>query len=94
MLDLNNLIAPGSGFTLECAEGISDTGYITGWGATPSGTTHAFLLVPAAVPEPSGLALLGTGTVGLLVCRARRRSRACALRRAGGSVSAVGRRGS
>jgi hypothetical protein len=30
VLDLNDLIAPGSGFTLEVAFGISDTGYITG----------------------------------------------------------------
>ena len=37
MLDLNSLIAPGSGFTLVSAYGISDTGYITGYGVTADG---------------------------------------------------------
>ena len=73
MLDLNDLIAPGSGFTLVQANGISDTGYITGFGKAPNGRTHAFLLSP--VPEPSALVLLGTGAVALLVCGARRRAR-------------------
>jgi probable HAF family extracellular repeat protein len=63
MLDLNSLIAPGSGFTLVRANGISDTGFITGYGTAPDGQTHAFLLTP--VPEPSGLVLPGTGAVGL-----------------------------
>ena len=53
MLDLNSLIAPGSGFTLTGVSGISDTGYITGSGTAPDGHTHAFLLTPLAlVPEP------------------------------------------
>ena len=37
MVDLNNLIAPGSGFTLVVAFGISDNGYITGYGETADG---------------------------------------------------------
>jgi probable HAF family extracellular repeat protein len=73
MLDLNDLIAPGSGFTLQYASGISDTGYITGYGMAPGGQRHAFLLTP--VPEPSGLVLLATGAVGLLGYRAWRRTR-------------------
>ncbi len=73
MLDLNDLIAPGSRFTLESAQGISDTGYIAGYGIAPNGQTHAFLLTP--VPEPAGLVLLGTGTVALLAYTARRRAR-------------------
>jgi probable HAF family extracellular repeat protein len=43
MLDLNNLIAPGSGFTLTEANGISNNRYITGIGTTSDGHEHAFL---------------------------------------------------
>jgi len=73
MLDLNSLIAPGSGFALQWATGISDTGYITGFGTTSNGQTHAFLLTH--VPEPAGLVLLGTGAVALLGYMAWRRAR-------------------
>jgi probable HAF family extracellular repeat protein len=79
MLDLNNLIAPGSGFTLEVARGISDNGYIVGFGTAADGNQHAFLLIP--VPEPAGLVLLGTGAVALLGYAARRRARTRAGRR-------------
>ena len=74
MLDLNSLIAPGSGFTLVPAYGISNTGYITGNGFASDGSAHAFLLIPAAVPEPAGWVLLGTGALALLACAARRRT--------------------
>jgi hypothetical protein len=65
--------AIGSGFTLLSANGISDSGYITGQAFAPDGQTHAFLLTP--VPEPAGLVLLGTGAVALLGYRSWRRAR-------------------
>jgi probable HAF family extracellular repeat protein len=71
MFDLNDLIAPGSAFTLGVAYGISDNGYIAGTGIAPNGQTHAFLLTP--VPEPAGWVLLGTGAVALLGYTMRRR---------------------
>ena len=45
MHDLNDLIAPGSGWTLEEARGINDGGQIAGWGRH-GGKEHAFLLTP------------------------------------------------
>jgi probable HAF family extracellular repeat protein len=48
MVDLNNLIPPGSGFTnLESAVGINDAGQIAGYGQFGDGVYHAFLLTPA-----------------------------------------------
>jgi hypothetical protein len=73
MFDLNDLIAPGSGFTLVSAQAISDTGYIAGFGTTAEGETHAFLLT--TVPEPSSRVLLAIGAAGLLGYTARRWSR-------------------
>ena len=72
MEDLNNLIAPGSGWTLEVAEGINDSGQIVGWGTT-GGQTEAFLLTPT--PEPSSLFLLTAGAVALIGYRWRRRGK-------------------
>jgi len=46
MTDLNTLIAPGSGWILRSASGISDGGQIVGMG-TLNGVTRAFLLTPS-----------------------------------------------
>ena len=51
MKDLNSLISPGSGWTLQEAHGINDSGQIVGWG-TFNGQTHAFLLTPSGVTPP------------------------------------------
>jgi probable HAF family extracellular repeat protein len=64
MLDLNSMIPASSGWQLTEACAINDHGWIVGAGFNPSGQDHAFLLTP--VPEPSTLALLAAGAIGLL----------------------------
>ena len=46
MTDLNSLIPPNPGFTLAVAFGVSDTGFITGYGRDTTGGQQAFLLTP------------------------------------------------
>jgi probable HAF family extracellular repeat protein len=48
MVDLNDYIAPASGWTtLTTADGINDAGQITGSGTLATGDYHAFLLTPS-----------------------------------------------
>jgi probable HAF family extracellular repeat protein len=48
LIDLNDLIPPGSGWAnLEAATGINDAGQIAGYGTFTGGVYHAFLLTPA-----------------------------------------------
>jgi probable HAF family extracellular repeat protein len=75
MLDLNDLIGPGGGWTLVDARAINDAGQITGYG-TVGNETRAFLLTPGMVteiPEPETLALMGAGVIGLGLLRQRKR---------------------
>ncbi len=76
MYDLNNLVTnlTGAGFNyLDAALAINDNGWVTGYGTTSGGETHAFLAVVVPVPEPaSGLA--GLACLGAAVIRRRRRS--------------------
>ncbi len=74
--DLNDLIPSGSGWTLEQANCVNDNGQIVGLGSI-GGHTHAFLLTPT--PEPSTLALLGAGAIGLIGYKWRRRRKKCPL---------------
>ncbi|MHC4559167.1 MAG: PEP-CTERM sorting domain-containing protein [Planctomycetota bacterium] len=56
-IDLNTLIDPASGWILERAYDINNSGWIVGEGINPQGERHAFLLIP----EPATFALLGLG---------------------------------
>ena len=69
MVDLNSLIDPLSGWKLNVARAINDSGQIVGVGYV-SGQTRAFLLTP--VPEPSTLALIGLSAAALAIRRIRR----------------------
>jgi probable HAF family extracellular repeat protein len=69
-IDLNSLIDATSGWTLSYAGDINDNGWIVGIGSTSDSIKRGFLLVP--VPEPSTIALLLAGAVGLLAYAWRR----------------------
>ncbi len=64
---MNNLIDPSSGWTLQIAYGINESGQIAGSGLDPSGQLRAFLLNP--IPEPASLALVALGGAALLLKR-------------------------
>ena len=49
--DLNTLIPASSGWTLEDAYGINDSGQVVGTGVNPSGQTHAFLYQNGTVTD-------------------------------------------
>ena len=62
MKDLNTLLPPSTGWTLQEARSINDSGQIVGYGLNPSSQTHAFLLTPTnftpapcATPAPSSI---------------------------------------
>jgi probable HAF family extracellular repeat protein len=67
MIDLNTLIAPGSGWTLSAAFAINDAGQIVGQGSFNG--NKAFLLTP--IPEPATVSLLAVG-LGAMAMRRRR----------------------
>ena len=79
-VDLNTLIDPNSGWELRFAFDISDTGWIAGGGVfdpdgpggEPAYDRHFLIHLPAAIPEPSSVLLLGT-TAAVLTLLAYRR---------------------
>jgi probable HAF family extracellular repeat protein len=65
MQDLASVLdSSGNGWTLIEAAAINNEGQIVGYGRNPGNYNEAFLLTPA--PEPSTLALLAAGAIGLL----------------------------
>ncbi len=73
MLDLNDLIAPGSGWSLNSANAINDHGSIVGFGSY-DGNNAAFLLTPIQpAPEPATVPLFAIGIAVLGLCRKRRK---------------------
>jgi len=95
MLDLNNLLASGPGWTLTQAYAINAGGQIAGAGLF-NGVEHAFLLDPArpvatsasffaapesslVTPEPAAWTLVMVGLAGLAAMKARARYKAARL---------------
>jgi probable HAF family extracellular repeat protein len=81
LTDLNSLIPANSSWTLWSANAINNKGQIVGYGTNPSGARHAFLLTPVPAPEPTSLALLSLGALGLAGHAWRKRRRAARDRR-------------
>lgn len=52
MFDLNNMIGPGSGWTLQRGTAINSNGQIAGFGIDPAGKQEGFLLTPTVGTGP------------------------------------------
>ena len=74
LFDLNTAAnLAGSGFTsFNLAYGINDNGWIVGQGVAANGQSHAFLLKPLSVPEPSAVLAIGMGLFGAGLALRRR----------------------
>jgi probable HAF family extracellular repeat protein len=61
MIDLNNVIEPALGVTLNIARGINDQGRIVA-----NSSDRALLLTPIPVPEPGTLGFFGAALLALI----------------------------
>ena len=68
-----SLLPANSGWQLEAATGVNDSGQIVGYGINPQGQTDGFLIDTSFSPEPGTLVLLCAG--GVILGWARRRLR-------------------
>jgi probable HAF family extracellular repeat protein len=77
MHDLNLVIPPASGITLNSAVGIDAAGDIVAYGTNASGQSHEYLLAPAEspVPEPGSLAVMTLAIAALAVRQVRHRAK-------------------
>jgi probable HAF family extracellular repeat protein len=64
LLDLNSMIPSNSGWILERATAVNDSGWITGWGRVSNGDEHAFLLAPGLNITSASSASFTVGTPG------------------------------
>lgn len=70
MVDLNSLISTNSGWVIQEAYSINDSGQILCEGQSNSGLFHSFIL---QVPEPSVSSLLIFGSAGIMMYHRKRR---------------------
>jgi probable HAF family extracellular repeat protein len=64
--DLNNLIDPALGWTIDGAAAINDNGRIAAEAYQEGGPYHAVLLIPIPTPEPSAPSLFCAAIFGLM----------------------------
>ena len=69
--DLNTLIDPTLGFTIQTASAINSFGQVVGYGVNSLGVQSAYVMSVAAVPEPGEwlLMLCGLGLIGFIANR-------------------------
>ena len=59
MMDLNDLLNNGAGWTVQTAQGINDRGQIAAAALTTSGAQHAVLLTAVPLPSTAWMGLVG-----------------------------------
>ena len=70
--DLNSLVDPSLGWTIEVADAINGSGQIAAEAYQENGEYHAILLTPEPTPEPSSVCLLLVAAFAFLGMKARR----------------------